>query len=139
MKSCGYEKWIHRFIDDELDKKDRDEFEKHLSSCNSCREEMYEIKNIRGLLSCAREDLSLPELKYKIMERIEEAENSFMERKFQLALLYGKVAPVLVAVTMLFIAVSVWDMGRFHSETDSAIAFLEERDIQPPEFELDIL
>ena len=139
MKSCGYEKWIHRFVDGELDKKDEDEFQKHLSSCDNCKERVFDLKSVKDLLSCAKEDLSLPGLKYKVMEKIEQAENSSMRLRFQLAFLYRRLAPVLAAAAMLFIAVSMWNVGKFHSETDSAIAFLEEGEIQTPEFELDIL
>ena len=45
----------------------------------------------------------------------------------------------LAAAALLFIAVSVWDIGKFYSETDSAIAFLEEKEAVAPEFDLDIL
>ena len=139
MKSCGYEKWIHRFIDRELDKRDRDEFQRHLSSCDRCKEEVFELERMKGLLSCAKEDLLLPQLKYRVMERIEEAETSLMRERFQVALLYGKVAPVLAAAALLFIAVSLWDIGKFYSETDYAIAFLEEKEALTPEFDPDIL
>ena len=139
MKNCGYEKWIHRFVDGELDRKDEDEFQKHLFSCDNCKERVFDLKSVKELLSCAKEDLSLPELKYRVMQKIEQAENSSMRLRFQLAFLYGRVAPALAAAAMLFIAVSVWNVGKFHSETDSATAFLEEREIQAPEFEPDIL
>ncbi len=139
MKSCGYEKWIHRFIDRELDKRNKDEFQRHLSTCDKCKEEIVELEDMRGLLSFAKEDLLLPQLKYRVMERIEEAESSLMRERFQVALLYGKVAPVLAAAALLFIAVSVWDIGKFYSETDYAIAFLEEKEAVAPEFDLDIL
>lgn len=139
MKSCGYEKWIHRFIDKELDKRHKDEFERHLSACDSCKEEVFELESMKGILSCAREDLSLPQLKYRVMERIEEAESSFMRKGFQVVLLYGRAVPVLAAAALLFIAVSVWDIGRFYSETDYAIAFLEEKEVAAPEFDPDIL
>ena len=139
MKSCNYEKWIHRFIDEELDKGSRSEFEGHLSSCSSCRKEISALKGIKSLLSSAKEDLSFPELKYKVLEGIDKLENSSLQMRFQLAFLYGRVAPAAITIAILFTILSVWDVQRFYSETDSAMAFLEDRDIQIPELDFDIL
>ena len=60
MKSCGYEKWINRFIDGELSEPDRHEFKRHLASCDNCRKEVSGIEIIKDLFSSVVNGRSFP-------------------------------------------------------------------------------
>ena len=139
MENCSYEKWADKFADGELNKHERKEFKKHLSSCDICGKRIFELKSVRNLLSSAKEDLSLPALRRKVIERIETAESASLKLKFQAVLLCGRAVPVLATIAILFIILSIWDIGRLDSRTDPAIAFLEDRDAELPEIDLDIL
>ena len=139
MKKCTYGKWIHRYIDKELDESEENEFKNHLSLCNNCRREISGLGDIKNLISSAREDLSLGELKYKVMERVDEFESFSLKLKLEAALLYRRLTPVLATVAILFAVLSIWDASLFHMKTDSAVEFLENGEIELPEWDLNIL
>ncbi|MFZ5989211.1 MAG: anti-sigma factor family protein [Bacillota bacterium] len=124
MKSCGeIIELISLYIDNELDDAKKAEVEEHISSCESCRSEIEELKEVVNMCKNV-EDVELPEgFSEKLHEKlIEEKQKQEDKRRFiVLGSKYMKIASSIAAgIILVFIIRGFWLNGSINKTSDMA-------------------
>lgn len=124
MKSCGeIIELISLYIDNELDDAKKAEVEEHISSCESCRSEIEELKEVVNMCKNV-EDVELPEgfsekLHEKLMEEKQKQEDK--RRFIVLGSKYMKIASSIAAgIILVFIIRGFWLNGSINKTSDMA-------------------
>jgi len=113
------------YLDGELDEKQKKAFEKHLKECQSCQNELEELKLLDGYIKV--QEIEEPSREFifgvnrRVMEKIKKKRRSFVIRFTPI------FAPVAVALLVLVVVINTIPQKRFVG-VDSRILYAEIKD-----------
>ena len=108
MKKCSeIKELISLYIDDELDIDESREFEEHMESCEECRNELYELKQIVGLCRDTAEEELPADFRMELHQKLLSIQNQTVNGKKVLLFrtkyfgLFSSVAAVFLLVFLI--------------------------------------
>ena len=107
MDCYSFDKIICDYIDANLNVKQRQEADEHISECPRCREKLYDLKGILGELKCLPNVKTRPDFESRLMERIEKSKEHNESRFIRAFRDYSRPISVIAAV-MLLVATSIF-------------------------------
>ena len=107
MDCYSFDRIISDYIDANLNVKQRQEAEEHISVCRKCREKVTDLKGILGELKRLPNVETRPDFETRLMERIERSKEHKESRFIRVFRDYSRPISVVAAV-MLLVATSIF-------------------------------